>query len=66
MPCPICSGPALPRTENAAAPFCSPRCKQIDLGNWLSNRYIVPGPEGAADPDAIDDGYVTIDHEEGA
>jgi endogenous inhibitor of DNA gyrase (YacG/DUF329 family) len=63
MTCPICSRPAPPRTQNDAAPFCSARCKQIDLGNWLSDRYRVPGPEGAAD---LDDGYVNIDHEEGA
>jgi uncharacterized protein len=62
MPCPICSRPAPPRTQNDAAPFCSARCKQIDLGNWLSDRYRVPGPEGTVD----DDGYVNIDHEEGA
>jgi endogenous inhibitor of DNA gyrase (YacG/DUF329 family) len=66
MPCPICSRPASPRTQNAAAPFCSPRCKQIDLGNWLSNRYCVPGPEGSVNPDGVDDGYVNVDHEEGA
>jgi endogenous inhibitor of DNA gyrase (YacG/DUF329 family) len=63
MSCPICSRPALPRTQNDAAPFCSARCKQVDLGNWLSNRYVVPGLEGAA-PD-VDDGYINIDHEEG-
>jgi endogenous inhibitor of DNA gyrase (YacG/DUF329 family) len=65
MPCPICSRPALPRTQNDAAPFCSPRCKQIDLGNWLSNRYSVPGVDGSAG-EGVDDGYVNIDREEGA
>jgi endogenous inhibitor of DNA gyrase (YacG/DUF329 family) len=67
MPCPICSRPAPPRTQNDAAPFCSARCKQIDLGNWLSDRYRVPGAghgtDGAAD---VEDGYVNVDHEEGA
>jgi hypothetical protein len=66
MACPICDRPVLPRTANAAVPFCSPRCKQIDLGNWLSNRYAVPGLDGSAGPDGVDDGYVNIDHEEGA
>jgi hypothetical protein len=24
-------------------PFCSARCKDIDLGNWFAERYVVPG-----------------------
>ena len=45
-PCPICNRPALPRAQNAAAPFCTPRCKLIDLGNWFDEKYAVPAPEG--------------------
>ena len=33
-------------------PFCSRRCKIIDLGNWLDEVYRVSGPEV---PDASDD-----------
>jgi endogenous inhibitor of DNA gyrase (YacG/DUF329 family) len=44
IPCPICRKPALPRTENAAFPFCSARCKLLDLGKWLGEEYRVPGP----------------------
>ncbi|KQO89878.1 DNA gyrase inhibitor [Methylobacterium sp. Leaf90] len=40
-PCPICGKPA--RTETK--PFCSPRCADIDLGRWLGERYVIPGPE---------------------
>jgi endogenous inhibitor of DNA gyrase (YacG/DUF329 family) len=32
----------LPRSENASAPFCSARCKTIDLGKWVSGDYAVP------------------------
>jgi endogenous inhibitor of DNA gyrase (YacG/DUF329 family) len=46
VPCPICNRPASPRAQNASAPFCTPRCKQIDLGNWFSEKYAVPVPEG--------------------
>ncbi len=42
-PCPICGKPAAP----ALAPFCSERCADIDLGRWLSDRYVIP----AADED---------------
>jgi len=28
-----------------ARPFCSTRCKQVDLGKWLSGDYVIPGTE---------------------
>ena len=34
-------------------PFCSARCQRIDLGNWLDERYVVPG--GPAVSDKADD-----------
>lgn len=43
--CPICGGEVKPRAANKAHPFCSARCKSIDLGKWLSEEYRVPGPE---------------------
>ena len=42
--CPICHKPAAPETR----PFCSPRCAEIDLGRWFSERYVVPGRDGEA------------------
>jgi uncharacterized protein len=38
-PCPICGKPA---TE-ASHPFCSERCRDVDLNRWLSNSYAIPG-----------------------
>jgi endogenous inhibitor of DNA gyrase (YacG/DUF329 family) len=38
-PCPICGKPA---TE-ASQPFCSERCRDVDLNRWLSNSYVIPG-----------------------
>jgi endogenous inhibitor of DNA gyrase (YacG/DUF329 family) len=29
---------------NRAFPFCSPRCKLLDLGKWLDEDYRIPGP----------------------
>lgn len=40
--CPICNKDMLPRAENPAFPFCSARCKQVDLGRWLNEEYRVP------------------------
>jgi endogenous inhibitor of DNA gyrase (YacG/DUF329 family) len=46
-PCPICGRPA----EAAFAPFCSARCADIDLGRWLSDRYVIPSEdEDQTDP----------------
>jgi len=40
--CPICGESA--SRENGAFPFCSPRCRLIDLGNWLDEAYVVTRP----------------------
>jgi endogenous inhibitor of DNA gyrase (YacG/DUF329 family) len=40
--CPTCDRPAAPRDANAAFPFCSSRCKLVDLGKWLNEEYRVP------------------------
>ncbi|HEX2570877.1 MAG TPA: DNA gyrase inhibitor YacG [Polyangia bacterium] len=57
--CPICRKPVPPRDQNPAAPFCSPRCRMIDLGNWLGESYRIPVDEGEEDarrPGPGDDG----------
>jgi len=48
--CPICRKVAS-WSDNPFRPFCSERCKLIDLGKWASGDYRVPGekkdfPEG--------------------
>lgn len=49
-PCPICGAPVAAAAPNA--PFCSPRCRRVDLGRWLGGRYRVSRPLG---PDDLDD-----------
>ena len=39
--CPICGKP----TQAATRPFCSKRCRDVDLNRWLSGTYVVPGAE---------------------
>jgi endogenous inhibitor of DNA gyrase (YacG/DUF329 family) len=36
--CPICSKPGI----EASRPFCSERCRDVDLNRWLSNSYAIP------------------------
>ena len=45
MRCPICKREA-EWENNPFRPFCSERCKLIDLDNWLSGRYKVSTPLG--------------------
>jgi len=49
--CPICGEPLPPRDENEAFPFCSSRCRLIDLGGWIDGDYKVPGPRTFDVPD---------------
>jgi hypothetical protein len=46
VPCPRCGTPTPFGVENKWRPFCSERCKNIDLGDWASERYRVPTDEG--------------------
>ena len=51
MKCPICQKEAPP--DSGFQPFCSERCKLIDLGNWASEKYVIPAPLDPEDaPDA--------------
>jgi endogenous inhibitor of DNA gyrase (YacG/DUF329 family) len=39
--CPICKN-ATTWEENSWRPFCSERCKLIDLGKWVTEEYKIP------------------------
>ncbi len=41
-PCPHC-GKKVKWENNPYRPFCSERCKLIDLGEWASEKYKIPG-----------------------
>ncbi|HSM76585.1 MAG TPA: DNA gyrase inhibitor YacG [Bryobacteraceae bacterium] len=47
MKCPICKkeiGAGAP-----FAPFCSDRCRLIDLANWADGKYVISSPAAAED-----------------
>ena len=53
MRCPICKKPVEQPTETdpqSNFPFCSERCKLIDLGRWLDGNYQIP----VVDPEEVD------------
>ena len=39
--CPQCGGPSVYAPSNPYRPFCSERCKDLDLGAWASERFRV-------------------------
>jgi endogenous inhibitor of DNA gyrase (YacG/DUF329 family) len=48
--CPTCKR-EVDWSQSAFRPFCSERCRLIDLGAWLTERHAIPGepaPEGTA------------------
>ncbi|MDN3568000.1 DNA gyrase inhibitor YacG [Paeniroseomonas aquatica] len=40
-PCAVCGKPVAPGSP--FRPFCSARCRQVDLGRWLAGDYAIPG-----------------------
>ena len=55
MRCPTCKKAvsADPPTPLGSWPFCSERCKLIDLGRWLDGKYQVPAVEDDGDESAL-------------
>ena len=55
IPCPTCGKSVQVPDESAPIdpkrcfPFCSERCKLVDLGRWLDGKYQIPVVEGDRD-----------------
>jgi endogenous inhibitor of DNA gyrase (YacG/DUF329 family) len=49
--CPICgkSHTIQALDDLPTFPFCSDRCRLIDLGRWIDGAYTIPGPEAPPD-----------------
>ncbi len=52
--CPNCSGDSVYGPDNAYRPFCSAKCKGIDLGAWSSEEYRMAAKPDPDDPEAPD------------
>ncbi|KIX44660.1 pilus assembly protein [Burkholderia pseudomallei] len=54
--CPSCGKEVRWMPENRFRPFCSARCKQLDLGAWAAEKYRIGGTDDAApsEDDAAD------------
>ena len=51
-PCPGCGKPMAEKFR----PFCSARCRDVDLNRWLSGSYVIPGTESEDDDDGRSSG----------
>jgi len=49
VPCPTCGRSVAWSEGSAWRPFCSERCKLIDLGAWASEQHAIPGSEAEAE-----------------
>lgn len=49
--CPTCGKPVTWVAENKFRPFCSERCRKIDLGAWAAEEYRVPEREKPPEDD---------------
>ncbi|MFZ0307909.1 MAG: DNA gyrase inhibitor YacG [Candidatus Sulfotelmatobacter sp.] len=45
--CPICK--KVVKSDDADFPFCSDRCRTVDLGKWASGAYVIASPVTDAD-----------------
>ncbi|OLP55025.1 DNA gyrase inhibitor YacG [Rhizobium rhizosphaerae] len=52
-PCPECGRPS----ERGHYPFCSDRCRNIDLNRWLSGSYAIPAAEEPDPEDGSGEGF---------
>ncbi len=54
--CPICKQ-STDSATHSDFPFCSERCRLLDLGNWASERYVISEPVmDESNPDKLDPG----------
>lgn len=63
--CPTCEKPVEWTDASAWRPFCSERCKLIDLGAWISEKHAIPGDEMMPSEDALlgsEDGDPSLKH----
>ncbi len=47
--CPICKKEV--SFDDPNMPFCGDRCRLIDLGNWATEKYVIPVPRSANEPE---------------
>ena len=57
MKCQTCEAALPPREKNPTYPFCSKRCKMVDLGHWFGGSYVLSRP---VDPEADREAFESL------
>jgi endogenous inhibitor of DNA gyrase (YacG/DUF329 family) len=57
--CPICGKDV--SFDNPEMPFCSDRCRTVDLGNWATEKYVISTPR----QNELEESDFLPDHQEG-
>lgn len=60
LTCPTCGKPVDRSADSPYKPFCSRRCKLIDLGEWMDEGHRIPGEPAEVWPD--DEHSISKDH----
>lgn len=53
--CPTCKKKGTWTKENIYRPFCSDRCKLIDLGEWAAEKHRIAGEQAAKENEQEED-----------
>lgn len=64
VPCPRCGDPVVWGDESPFRPFCSERCRLIDLGGWFDESYRIPDHSEAPGDDATGTSAPCVDEEQ--
>ncbi len=61
--CPSCHIEVIWSNESPMRPFCSERCKMVDLGAWSSEEHVIEGEPSIEAMEAIIDMQEDLDHD---
>ena len=59
--CPTCGAAVVWEPASQWRPFCSERCKVIDLGDWAANRHVIPGKSDLTEDSTEEPGTAPAD-----
>lgn len=66
IPCPTCARPIEWSDAFPYRPFCSERCRLIDLGDWLMEKNVIPGEAAPESGPAEDDDWPPAGGQQGS
>ena len=61
--CPVCKKAVPPKGR--FVPFCSDRCKMVDLGRWFTGEYVIAGEDAIRlDPEELEEHLQQLERDE--